>query len=240
MDYSTGLCTALAPKYKSGLNQRAAPRWIAKVWEREGQQTRKREKTNTETAASAARLNLSWRCFVLAAWWQEGHRHKEHLLEYGLARRHEWASSAAIRPSPRLLLPAVPLCSQRGPGCQLRHNSFLCWLALYENLMVIAHRLPIRVRDRGGEWNWLWKEYLGGKNWGHNCGLKDTESYSEGSRRKSGVRVTLAEGQRRRETDSDEKSGEPYIPHYGQIKIPLGSVCAPSLFESLKNLCELQ
>lgn len=104
--------------------------------------------------------------------------------------------------------------------CQRQYNCFLCWLALYEILMVIAHRFHIRVRQRWRE-NWLWKEYLEGRNWGHNCGFKETESYSGSSQRSlESVRITLARGQHCHQIDSNAKFGDQYMPQNGQIKIP--------------------
>ncbi|CAB1435780.1 unnamed protein product [Pleuronectes platessa] len=98
-----------------------------------------------------AQLSRIWSGFVFAVWGQEGPRHNKCLVKYGLAWRHERASSAAIHPS---FLPSLYPAS-KAPCCELQYNSFLCWLAFYEKLIVIAHRCHIRVDRRGGGEIWL-------------------------------------------------------------------------------------
>lgn len=97
----------------------------------------------------------------------------------------------AIPPSCRLsTLPADSRCG-------LQHNSFLCWPALYENLMVIAHRCHIRVRQwREGRESPLKRIFRGGKMEVVIVVSQKTErSYSGSSRRRlESLRRTLGPG----------------------------------------------
>ena len=68
---------------------------------------------------------------------------------------------------PSISPPIPPSCrpstQPANPCCVRQYNSFLCWLALYEKLMVIAHRCHIRVRQWGERESALKRIFRGGK-----------------------------------------------------------------------------
>lgn len=67
--------------------------------------------------------------------------------KYSQATRHEWSSSAAAHPCRRR--PFLPAADS---ARRLQHNSFLCWPALYENWMVIAHQGKTEVQSEIFGW----------------------------------------------------------------------------------------
>lgn len=116
---------------------------------------------------------------------------------------------------PSSLFPAISRWSRQNHPASSRTNSFLCWLALYENLIVIANRLHIRVRQR---WrvNWLWKEYSGRKI-KVVVVLWKKQLFRIFIRCVESLGTTLARGQHCHQRASE---GSQYMPHNGQIEIP--------------------